>query len=55
MNASPMSRSGNMSMSPPSESGSSLLTTLWSSGFDRRSVTKLLHWLRIVLLTSEGR
>jgi hypothetical protein len=52
--ASPMSRSGRTSAIPAILSGITDLTADWACSFVSLSAMKLLHWLRMVLLTSDG-
>ena len=53
--ASPMSRRGSISAIPAMLSGITDLTADWSCSLVSRRAMKLLHWLKMVLLTSEGR
>ena len=52
---SPTSMTGNASKRLSRLSGSNFRTVAWSSAFVKRNEMMLLHWLRMVALTSEGR
>lgn len=52
--ASPDFNEGSESVIPDKESGKSLLTKFWSSGFVKRIATKLLHCEKIVSDISDG-